>query len=81
MPAVEEYAWEDTAKLARRRARIASWRRTRRIKRFDIVVASALLLLLILGWAKDLVMSGRWPGSDLFTASHSHHAWSGGTLR
>jgi hypothetical protein len=69
---VEESAGgEDIAKSARRRT-------VRRIERFDILVASLLLLSLIFGWAKDLAPAQRWASGDLLTASHWSHAWSGG---
>jgi hypothetical protein len=55
---------------------MARWRRKRRIRRLDIMVASALLLLLLLGWLKDFVKAELWPGSHLLTATPWHHAWS-----
>jgi hypothetical protein len=56
-------------------ARRAARRRTfRRVKRVDFVIAAALLLLLILGWAVDVAPLERWPGGHLLTASRSPHA-------
>lgn len=75
MPHVEERAsWETT--IARRARRIAQWRRKRRIRRVDVLVASALLLLLLFGWFKDFVKAELWPGSHLLTATPWNHAWS-----
>jgi hypothetical protein len=54
---------------------------TRRIERFDILVASLLLLFLIVGWLKDFGPAKWWAGSDLLTASRWNHAWSAGALR
>lgn len=72
---VEESAsWETT--IARRARRLAQWRRKRRIRRLDIMVASVLLLLLLLGWFKDVVKAELFPGSQLLTASPWNHAWS-----
>jgi hypothetical protein len=72
---VEESAgWEST--IARKARRIARWRRNRRIRRLDVVVASALLLLLLAGWLKDVVKAELWPGSHLLTATPWNHAWS-----
>jgi hypothetical protein len=76
MPKVEESSgWDAVASRARR---INKWRRKRRrIERFDILVASMLLLLLLLGWAKDFVRAELWPHGHLLTT----HAWSGAALR
>lgn len=72
---VEESAsWETT--IARRARRIAQWRRKRRIRRLDIMIASVLLLLLLFGWLKDVVKAEVWPGSQLLTASPWNQAWS-----
>ena len=72
---VEEGAgWEKS--IAKRARRIAQWRRKRRIRRVDVLVASALLLLLLFGWLKDVVKAEVWPGSQLLTASPWNHAWS-----
>jgi hypothetical protein len=72
---VEESAgWETT--IGRRARRIARWRRKRRIRRLDVLVASVLLLLLILGWAKDFIKAELWPGSHLLTAKPWTHALS-----
>lgn len=72
---LEEYAGQDVA------AKGAGRRGPGRAERFDILVASILLLLLIFGWVKDLAKAERWPGSDLLTTSGLNHAWSGGALR
>jgi hypothetical protein len=72
---VEESASWETA-IARKARRIAQWRRKRRIRRLDIVVASVLLLLLLFGWLKDVVRAEVWPGSQLLTASPWNHTWS-----
>jgi hypothetical protein len=70
----ERTSWDAIVERARR---IAKWRRKRRrIKRLDVLVASALLLLLIFGWVTDFVRAGLWPGSNLLTATSWHHAWS-----
>jgi len=52
-----------------RRARLRSWRR---VKRFDMLIASLLLLLLVFGWALRFAPLPHWPG--FLTASHSPHA-------
>ena len=71
---VEESAgWEST--IAKKARRIARWRRNRRIRRLDVVVASVLLLLLLAGWFKDVVKAELWPGSHLLTAKTLNHAW------
>jgi hypothetical protein len=70
----ERSSWETT--IARRTRRLAQWRRKRRIRRLDIMIASALLLLLLFGWLKDAVKAEVWPGSQLLTASPWNHAWS-----
>ena len=75
MHSVEEsVGWETT--IAKRSRRIARWRRKRRIRRLDVMVATALLLLLILGWAKDFIKAELWPGGYLLTAKPWNHAWS-----
>ncbi|HEX5999150.1 MAG TPA: hypothetical protein VFZ16_07105 [Hyphomicrobiaceae bacterium] len=66
---------EDIVKRARRR------RTARRVKRFDILVALTLLLLLLLGWARDFIKTELWPGSHLLTANGFNQAGSGGALR
>jgi hypothetical protein len=72
MQNVEESAsWNAITKRARR---IARWRRKRRVERFDILVAMALLLLLIFGWAVDVAPMERWWGGHLLTANRSPHA-------
>ncbi len=56
-------------------ARRAARRRTfRRAKRVDFLIAAALLLLLILGWAVDFAHMERWLGGHLLTAGRSPHA-------
>jgi hypothetical protein len=59
---------EDIATRARR------LRTLRRVKRLDILVAMALLLLLIFGWAVDFAPLAYWPGGHFLTASRSPHA-------
>jgi hypothetical protein len=54
---------------------------TRRIERFDILVALLLLLFLIVGWIKDFGPARWWAGTDLLAASGWPHAWSAGALR
>jgi hypothetical protein len=66
--AVKRASQEDIARRAARR------RTFRRVKRVDFLVAAALLVLLLLGWAVDFAHSERWPGSHLLTASRSPHA-------
>jgi hypothetical protein len=71
----EGTSWETT--IARRARRIAKGRRKRRrIRRLDVLVASALLLLLLLGWVKDFVKVEMWSGSHLLTSTPWNHAWS-----
>jgi hypothetical protein len=75
MHSVEERpSWETT--IAKRARRIAQWRRKRRIRRLDIMIASALLLLLLFGWVKDFVRAELWPSSRLLTATPWNHAGS-----
>jgi hypothetical protein len=70
----ERSSWETV--IARRARRIAQWRRKRRIRRLDIMIASVLLLLLLFGWLKDVVKAEVWPGSQLLTARAWSYAWS-----
>jgi hypothetical protein len=70
----ESVGWETT--IAKRTRRIARWRRKRRIRRLDIMVASALLLLLLFGWLKDFVKTELWHSSYLLTATPWTHAGS-----
>jgi len=53
------------------RARHRAWRRARRL---DMLLASALLLLLIVGWAVRWVSPELWPRGHLLIAERSSHA-------
>jgi hypothetical protein len=66
--AVKRASREDIARRAARR------RTFRRVKRVDFLIAAALLILLILGWAVDFAPMERWPGAHLLTAGRSPHA-------
>ena len=58
---------EDAKAIARRRA-------LRRAERFDMVVASTLLILLIFGWAIRLAPVESWPNGDFLIAFNARHA-------
>ena len=57
---------EDADDDARRRA-------LRRAERFDMVVASTLLVLLIFGWAIRLMPFEQWPRGDFQIALYTRH--------
>lgn len=46
----------------------------RRAERFDMLVASMLLLALIFGWVVRFAPPETWPRGDFFVASASRHA-------
>ncbi len=46
----------------------------RRAERFDMLVASLLLLVLIFGWVARFAPSEHWPRGDFFMASAARHA-------
>lgn len=56
----------DAAAMARLRA-------LRRAERFDMFVASMVLLLLIFGWAIRFAPVETWPRGDFLIASNSRH--------
>jgi hypothetical protein len=58
---------KDAAATARLRA-------LQRAERFDMVVASALLLLLIFGWAIRFAPIETWPRGDFLVAGATRHA-------
>lgn len=58
---------EDAKAMARHRA-------LRRAERFDMVVASTLLVLLIFGWAIRLAPVKSWPNGDFLIAFNARHA-------
>jgi hypothetical protein len=60
------------------RLRLRTWRW---IRRLDMAVASALLLLLILGWVVRWAPAELWPRGEVPAVSRSSHAWSGDSLR
>ncbi len=45
----------------------------RRAERFDMVVATTLLVLLIFGWAVRLVPFDQWPRGDFQIAFNTRH--------
>jgi hypothetical protein len=53
--------------------RRAHLRASRRARRLDVLVASALLLLLIVGWAAPLVAPGPWAVSRSMAGRGSLH--------
>jgi len=55
-------------------ARTARLRTLRRVKRFDMLVASTLLLLLIYGWAVRFAPLDHLPRGGFLTASSLPHA-------
>jgi hypothetical protein len=65
---------EEAARTARRRT-------LRRVRRFDMLIASMLLLLLLLGWVVRFAPPGQWPGGDIFSVGSLPHTWSGDALR
>jgi hypothetical protein len=46
----------------------------RRAERFDMLVASVLLLALIFGWVVRFAPPETWPRGDFFMASTTRHA-------
>ena len=52
----------------------AAYTARRRAERFDMVVASMLLLALIFGWVIRFAPPEQWPRGDFFVASASRHA-------
>jgi hypothetical protein len=46
----------------------------RRAERFDMAVASMVLLALIFGWVIRFAPPEQWPRGDFFVASASRHA-------
>jgi hypothetical protein len=46
----------------------------RRAERFDMLVASMLLLALIFGWVIRFAPPEQWPRGDFFIASAARHA-------
>jgi hypothetical protein len=65
--AVNSASMEDARAAARRAA-------LRRAERFDMVVASTLLVLLIFGWAIRLAPMETWPRGDFLIAFNARHA-------
>jgi hypothetical protein len=63
----ESATWGNVVRTDRLRA-------SRRIERFDTLVAAVLLVLLLLGWVVSLAPMDRWPGAHLLTAARSPHA-------
>ena len=57
---------EDARTIARRCA-------LRRAERFDMVVASTLLLLLVFGWAIRFAPVETWPRGDFLIALNTRH--------
>jgi hypothetical protein len=55
-------------------AAVARLRALRRAERFDMVVASALLLLLIFGWAIRFAPVESWPRGDFLFAATTRQA-------
>ena len=65
--AVNSASREDAKAIARQRA-------LRRAERFDMVVASTLLVLLIFGWAIRLAPPmDTWPRGDFLIAANTRH--------
>jgi hypothetical protein len=52
---------------------IARSKKLRRAERRDIVVASTLLILLIVGWALHLAPALAWPRGDFLIATSTRH--------
>lgn len=66
----------DAKEIARRTdaATVARGCISRRAERFDMVVASTLLLLLIFGWAIHWAPPDQWPRGDFLFAAVTRHA-------
>jgi hypothetical protein len=67
LDAVNNSDYEDARAIARHHA-------LRRAERFDMVVASTLLVLLIFGWAIRLAPIETWPRGDFLVAFNTRHA-------